>query len=84
MHEVAQRPSERRSLEVDLFRQRGFESYYKFTREKKRLAYAVKKQNVNKLIARCFFLFLLLPSFLLSLSLGFFSFSSSLLKKNNT
>ena len=34
MHEVAQRPSERRSLEVDLFRLSGFESYYKFTREK--------------------------------------------------
>ena len=26
MHEVAQRPSERRSLEVDLFRLSGFES----------------------------------------------------------
>ena len=35
MHEVAQRPGERRSLEVDLFRLSGFESYYKFTREKK-------------------------------------------------
>ena len=29
MHEVAQRPSERRSLEVDLFRLSGFESYKK-------------------------------------------------------
>ena len=36
MHEVAQRPSERRSLEVDLFRVNGFESFYKFTREKKK------------------------------------------------
>ena len=35
MDEVAQRPSERRSLKVDLFRLSGFESYYKFTREKK-------------------------------------------------
>ena len=35
MHEVAQRPSERRSLEVDLFRLHGFESYYKFTGKKK-------------------------------------------------
>ena len=33
MHEVAQRPSERRSLEVDFFRLNGFESY-KFTRDK--------------------------------------------------
>ena len=31
-NEVAQRPNERR--EVDLFRLNGFESYYKFTREK--------------------------------------------------
>ena len=35
MHEVAQRPSERRSLEVDFFRLNEFESYYKFTRGKK-------------------------------------------------
>ena len=35
MQEVAQRPSERRSLVFDLFRLNGFESYYKFTREKK-------------------------------------------------
>ena len=41
MHEVAQQPSERRSLEVDLFRVKGFESFYKFTRGKKRLTYAV-------------------------------------------
>ena len=34
MHDVAQRPSEPRSLEVDLFRLNGFESYNKFTREK--------------------------------------------------
>ena len=34
MHDVAQRPSERRSLEVDFFRLNGFESYYKFTRDK--------------------------------------------------
>ena len=34
MYEVAQRPSERRSLDVDLFRLNGFESYYKFTGEK--------------------------------------------------
>ena len=34
MHEVAQRPSERRSLKVDLFRLNGFELHYKFTREK--------------------------------------------------
>ena len=34
MHEVAQRPSERRSLEVNLFRLNGFKSHYKFTREK--------------------------------------------------
>ena len=34
MHERALRPSERRSLEVDLFHLKGFESYYKFTREK--------------------------------------------------
>ena len=34
MHEVAQRPSERRSLVFDLFRLNGFKSYYKFTREK--------------------------------------------------
>ena len=33
MHEFAQRPNER-GLEVDLFRLNGFESYYKFTREK--------------------------------------------------
>ena len=33
MHEVAQRPSERRSLEVNLFRLNGFKSHYKFTRE---------------------------------------------------
>ena len=32
-NEVAQRPNERR--EVDLFRLNGFESYYKFTREKR-------------------------------------------------
>ena len=31
MHEVPQRPNQRRSLEVDL---KGFESYYNFTREK--------------------------------------------------
>ena len=30
MHEVAQRSSERRSLEVDLFRLNQFESYYMF------------------------------------------------------
>ena len=43
MHEVAQRPSQRRSLEVDSLRVNGFESFYKFTREtkKKRLTYAV-------------------------------------------
>ena len=35
MHEVAQRPTERRSLEVDFFRLNVFESYYKFTRGKK-------------------------------------------------
>ena len=29
-HEVAQRPSEQWSLEVNLFCQNGFESYYKF------------------------------------------------------
>ena len=29
MHKVALRPSERRSLEVDLFRLNEFESYYK-------------------------------------------------------
>ena len=34
MHEVVQRPSERWSVEVDLFRLNGFVSYYKFTREK--------------------------------------------------
>ena len=34
MHEVAQQQSERRSLQVDLFRLNGFESYYRFTREK--------------------------------------------------
>ena len=34
MHEVAQRPSEWLSLEVDLFRLDEFESDYKFTREK--------------------------------------------------
>ena len=34
MHEVAQRASERGSLEVDLFRLNGLESDYKFTREK--------------------------------------------------
>ena len=34
MTEVAQRPSERRSLEVDLFPLNGVEPYYKFTREK--------------------------------------------------
>ena len=34
MHEVAQRPSKRRNLEVDLFRLNGFELYYNFTREK--------------------------------------------------
>ena len=41
MHEVAQRPSERRSLEVDLFRLHGFESYYKFTGKKKKIDNAV-------------------------------------------
>ena len=35
MHEVLQWPSERQSLEVDLFRRNGFESYCKFTLEKK-------------------------------------------------
>ena len=35
MHDVAQPPRERRSLEVDLFRLNGFESSYLFTREKK-------------------------------------------------
>ena len=34
MHEVVQQPSERQSVEVGLFRLNGFESYYKFTREK--------------------------------------------------
>ena len=34
---VAQRPSERRSLEVDSFRLNGFESYYRFTRKKKKV-----------------------------------------------
>ena len=34
MHEVAQRPSGRRNLVVDLFRLNGFELYYNFTREK--------------------------------------------------
>ena len=34
MHEVVQRPSARWSLEVDLFRLNGFQSYYKFAREK--------------------------------------------------
>ena len=34
MHEVAQRPSERRTLEVNLFPPNGFESYYKFMRGK--------------------------------------------------
>ena len=43
MHEVAQRPSERQSLEVDLFRLNGFESYYKFTREKMIDIYCVGK-----------------------------------------
>ena len=33
MHEVAQRPSEQGSLEIDLFSLNGFDSYYKFTRE---------------------------------------------------
>ena len=33
MHEVAQRPGYRRSLEIDLFLQNGLESHYKFTRE---------------------------------------------------
>ena len=33
MHEVAQRPSERGNLEVDLFPLNGFDSYYKFIRE---------------------------------------------------
>ena len=33
MHEIAQRPSERGSLDVDLFPLNGFDSYYKFTRE---------------------------------------------------
>ena len=34
MHEVAQRPSKRRNLEVDLFRVNGSELYFDFTREK--------------------------------------------------
>ena len=34
MHEVAQQASERRRLEVDLFCLNGYESYYKFMREK--------------------------------------------------
>ena len=34
MHEVVRQPSERQSVEVGLFRLNGFESYYKFTREK--------------------------------------------------
>ena len=34
MHEVAQRPSKRQSLEVDFFLLNGFESYYKFTWDK--------------------------------------------------
>ena len=33
MHEVAQRPSERESLEVDLLPLNGFDSNFKFTRE---------------------------------------------------
>ena len=33
-NEVAKRPSERQSHEVDLFYLNGFESYYKFTQEK--------------------------------------------------
>ena len=35
MHEVAQRPCERRSLEVDLLRLNGFESYGITNHEKK-------------------------------------------------
>ena len=34
MHEVAQLPNKRQSLEVNFFRLNGFESYYKFTRDK--------------------------------------------------
>ena len=34
MHEVAQRPSKRQSLEVDFFLLNGFESHYKFTWDK--------------------------------------------------
>ena len=34
MHEVAQRPSERRNLDVDLFRLNGFKLYYNSTGEK--------------------------------------------------
>ena len=34
MHEVAQRTSKRQSLQVDFFCLNGFESYYKFTRDK--------------------------------------------------
>ena len=41
----------------------------------------LKNEKANKLRARCFFLFLLLLSFLSPRSLDFFSFSSSLLKK---
>ena len=43
MHEIAQRPSERQSLEVDLFCLNGFESYDKFTHEKMIDIYCVGK-----------------------------------------
>ena len=56
MHEVAQRPSERRSLEVDLFRLHGFESYYKFTGKKKRLTMLCRERreiSLTVLLVNC-------------------------------
>ena len=42
-YDIAQRLSERRSLEVDLLRQNGFGSYYKFTWEKNDCHHAVSR-----------------------------------------
>ena len=47
LYDIAQRLSERRSLEVDLLRLNGFQSYYKFTWEKKWLTYAVSRAAWN-------------------------------------
>ena len=71
MHEVAQRPSERRSLEVDLFRVNGFESFYKFTREK-------KKKKIDICCVGSGVKFLLISIYQISVNGNFFSVNSDI------